>query len=206
MDALLEVLLEVNAGETEEITGLTFDSKEVDEDEEAEAEEAVVSVKRLPPDFSVEIVEEAALVKSFVPLEIDEITGITRVKKDGSNIALDISGNVEDEELDDDAVETTVSSTSGTAERLETDEDELDEEELAAAVVATAPVVAVAAAVVATAPVADVAAAVVVVVVVIVDGTSSIKTSGSLTTVAVEVKEDVLTVQGNSGTDGTIGS
>lgn len=69
----------------------------------------------------------------------------------------------------------------------------MEEEELAAAVVATAPVAAV-------------AAAVVVVVVVIVDGTSSIKTSGSLTTVAVEVEEDVLTVEGNSGTDGTIGS
>lgn len=128
-DALLEVLLVVNAGETAEITGLTLDNKEVDEEEEGEAEEAIVSIKRLPPDFSVEIVEEAALVKSLVPLEIDEITGITRVKKDGSNNALDISGNVEDEELDDVAVETTVSSNSGTAERLEVDEEELDEED-----------------------------------------------------------------------------
>lgn len=74
------------------------------------------------------------------------------------------------------------------------------EEELAAAVVA----------VVAAAPVAAVAAAaaVVVVVEVIVDGISSIKIFGSLTTVlvVVEVEEDVLTVLGDTKTVGTSGS
>lgn len=194
-------------------------NKELAEEEEAEAEEVVVSVKRFPLDFSDEIAEEVALVRSFVPLEIDESIGITRDKKDGSNNALDISGGVEDDELDDVDVEATVSSNSGTAERLEVDEVELDEEdatliasmfeigfnrlveeELAAAVVA----------VVAAAPVAAVAAAaaVVVVVVVIVDGTSSIKIFGSLTTVlvVVEVEEDVLTVLGDTETVGTSGS
>lgn len=104
-------------------------NKELAEEEEAEAEEVVVSVKRFPFDFSDEIAEEVALVRPFVPLEIDESIGITRDKKDGSNNALDISGDVEDDELDDVDVEATVSSNSGTAERLEVDEEELDEED-----------------------------------------------------------------------------